>query len=82
MRPFAGRAGAAGDWLGISAYGTAGFRSDPGAGGAYRGVEAGLRAAARPFSDIGAQARVAGYAPGEDPEAIDVLARVELSARF
>lgn len=82
VKPFAGLEGAAGDWVGVSGYSVADWPADFAGGEPYRSLEVGGRLAARPFSDFGGQLRVAGISGGDEPGTIDVLGRIEVSARF
>ena len=82
VRPFEGMEGAAGEWLGLSGYSVADWPADFEGDEAYRSLEAGARLAARPFSDLGGQLRLAGISHGDEPETINLQGRIEVSASF
>ena len=81
-RPFEGMEGAAGEWLGLSGYSVAEWPSDFDGDDPYRSLEVGARLAARPFSDLGGQVRVAGISEGDERGTINIEGRFELSASF
>ena len=83
IRPFSEAPGAGLRSLEASVYGAAGFRaSEPESGDRYQGTETGLRFAARPLSDLGARAAVAGVIPPAADEDPEILGRIELSTSF
>ena len=82
VRPFAGAPGARARSLEAGAYAAGTFAADLSDSDAYRGLETGAQVTARPFSELGARAWLAGFFPGDSDLDNDLYARFELSTSF